>query len=147
MIPFLLANGFHEVVLIGSAYSNHVLSLIQLLIENGLQPTLFLRGDPNRPFQGNALLTSLFISPAHIHWFAKEEWKDVESQAHAYAKQQKPTPFVLPEGGFCFEALPGTLTLPLDILENEEEKKLTFDHIFIEAGTGLTARSFSDLAG
>jgi 1-aminocyclopropane-1-carboxylate deaminase len=137
LLPFLLAHNFQEVIVIGSAYSNHVLSLVQLLIENGLQATLFLLGDPQRSLQGNALLTSLFTSS--IRWFSKAEWKNVESEAHSYAKQQKHPTYVLPEGGFCQEAFPGALTLALDVILNEEETQMTFDHIFIEAGTGFTA--------
>ncbi len=139
LIPFLSTNKIQEVIIIGSAYSNHVLSLIQLLIENGFLPTLFLRGDPNRPLKGNSLLISLFISPSSIHWFSKSEWKNVELEADAYARKKQHATFVLPEGGFCSEALPGALTIVLDLLANEQEKKCTFDHIFIEAGTGFTA--------
>jgi 1-aminocyclopropane-1-carboxylate deaminase/D-cysteine desulfhydrase-like pyridoxal-dependent ACC family enzyme len=139
LIPWLVNQGIQEVVIIGSAYSNHVLSVQQLLIENGVRPTLFLRGDPHRPLQGNLLLTSLFVSPTSIHWFSKTEWQHVEEQAHAYARQQPHPTFVLPEGGFSLEALPGALTLPLDVQENEKALGLTFDHIFIEAGTGFTA--------
>ncbi len=139
LIPFFLTNKIQEVMIIGSAYSNHVLSLIQLLIENGIQPTLFLRGDPQRVLQGNALLTSLFIPPSFIHWLSKAEWKNVNQLANDYAKQQSHSTFILPEGGFCSEALPGMLSLPLDIINNEQEQNLTFNHIFLEAGTGFTA--------
>lgn len=139
LIPFLLANRIQEVVIIGSAYSNHVLSFVQLLIENGVKPTLFLRGDPNRPLQGNALLTSLFISPSRIHWLSLSDWKNVESLASSYASQQSHPIFVLPEGAFCSAALPGALTLVLDLLKNEIEHNIQFDHLFIEAGTGFAA--------
>lgn len=139
LIPYLLQTHQHEVVVIGSAYSNHVLSFTQLLIENGLQPTLFLRGDEQRSLQGNALLLSLFVRPSSIHWFSKEQWKQVEFQAYAYAQQQKHAAFVLPEGGFIAAALPGALSLVLDMLRNEQEKQLTFDHVMLEAGTGFMA--------
>lgn len=139
LIPFLLHTQQQEVVMIGSAYSNHVLSFTQLLIENGIHPILFLRGDPHRPPQGNALLLSLFVSPSSIHWFSKEQWKHVESQAYTYAQQQKHATFVLPEGGFTAAALPGALSLVLDLLQNEQDHQLTFDHIMIEAGTGFMA--------
>lgn len=139
LIPFLVSNQIQEVVVIGSAYSNHVLSFTQLLIENSIQPTLFLRGNPHLELQGNVLLTSLFIPPESIHWFSKEDWKNVQAHANAYAKQQTHETFVLPEGGFCSQALPGAFTLALDILKNEEEMGIIFDHIFIEAGTGFTA--------
>ncbi len=139
LIPFLLHTQQQEVVVIGSAYSNHVLSFTQLLIENGIQPTLFLRGDPQRPPQGNALLLSFFVSPSAIHWLSKEQWKHAENQAYAYAQQQKHATFVLPEGGFTTAALPGALSLVLDLLQNEHDHQLAFDHIMIDAGTGFMA--------
>lgn len=139
LIPSLILNQIKEVAVIGSAYSNHVLSFIQLLIENGVQPTLFLRGNPHSSLQGNALLISLFIPPSSIHWFSKENWKNVLSNAQAYAKLQTHPTFVLPEGGFCSQALPGVLTLALDIIKNEKEHGINFDHLFIDAGTGFTA--------
>lgn len=139
LIPFFCKQGFREIVVIGSAFSNHVLSLIQLLIENEIQPTLFLRGDPDRLFQGNLLLSSLFVSASSIHWFSKADWHTVQSQAHAYAQKQQHPTFVLPEGGSIPAALPGALTLPLDVQDNEREHGLHFDHIFIEAGTGFMA--------
>lgn len=139
LIPFFLNTGIQEVVVIGSAYSNHVLSIIQLLIENGLSSTLFLRGQPTRSKIGNSLLISLFVSPNSIHWFSKTEWPSVQSFADKYAQQQQHLTFVLPEGGGCAEALPGALTLCLDLLENEKERGQTFDHVFIEAGTGFMA--------
>lgn len=139
LIPFFLQTGVQEIVLIGSAYSNHALSLSQLLVENGIQVTPFLRGHPDHFSQGNALLTSLFVPISSIHWFSKNQWKEVETYAYHYAKQQMHTTFVLPEGGFIREALPGALSLALDILRNEEEQGFAFDHIFLEAGTGLMA--------
>jgi 1-aminocyclopropane-1-carboxylate deaminase len=36
-------------------------------------------------------------------------------------------------------ALPGALTLVLDLLENERKHNIQFDHLFIEAGTGFSA--------
>lgn len=141
LIPHFLNAGIQEVVLIGSAYSNHILSLTQLLVENDLHPKLFLRGDSSREQQGNALLTNLLVPPSSIEWISKSNWKNVESQAQAYAATKQHPIFVLNEGGFCAEALPGALTLPLDILQNEKELGVNFhfDHLFIDAGTGFTA--------
>jgi 1-aminocyclopropane-1-carboxylate deaminase/D-cysteine desulfhydrase-like pyridoxal-dependent ACC family enzyme len=139
LIPFFINKGIQEVVLIGSAYSNHVLSLQQLLLENGVHPTLFVRGDPTRSLVGNSLLTSLFHLPSSIHWFSKTEWSKVETYAFAYAKQQTHPTFVLPEGGVCEEAFAGALTLPLDLQENEKERGFHLNHILIDAGTGFMA--------
>lgn len=139
LLPYLKENTFEEVVLIGSAYSNHVLSFVQLLIENGIKPTLFLRGDRNRSLQGNALLISLFVPPSEIYWISRTDWKEVEAKAHLYAKNRPHPTFVLPEGGFTPYAMAGALSLPLDFLANEKESQIKFDHIFIEAGTGFMA--------
>lgn len=139
LIPYLINSDCKEVVVIGSAHSNHVLSLTQLLIENNILPMLFLRGDPNRLKQGNALYNSLFVPPEHIRWFSKPEWKNVEIEAHKYVQVCPHKSLVLPEGGNIAECLPGALSLPLDIIKNEKENQLVFDHLFIDSGTGLMA--------
>ena len=139
LISHLLLNDIQEVIVIGSHYSNHVLGISQLLIENGLKATFFLRGDPTRSLQGNTLFSSLFIPRESVHWISKAEWKEVDSLAQNYATEQNHPTFVIPEGGSTLAALPGALTLSLDIIQNEKDKNLIFDHIFIDAGTGLMA--------
>lgn len=139
LIPYFLNHNVEEVVVIGSSHSNHVLSVVQLLIENGIKPTLFLRGHPERGKEGNALLIKLFVPLTSIHWISKNDWKEVETKASEYAQEQKHMTFVLPEGGFCSPSLPGALSLCLDILKNEQEMNLNFDHVFLEVGTGFTA--------
>jgi 1-aminocyclopropane-1-carboxylate deaminase/D-cysteine desulfhydrase-like pyridoxal-dependent ACC family enzyme len=138
LIPFLIKNQIREVIVIGSAYSNHVLSISQLLIENKINVTLFLRGDPTRTLQGNGLLISLLVPSSSIKWFSKEAWKNVYEEAKYYAKNKKDM-HILPEGAAGFESFPGALTLSLDIIRNEKENCLAFNHIFIDSGTGLTA--------
>lgn len=139
LIPWLIQKRIQEVVLIGSASSNNVLGLNQLLIENKLKPTLFLRGDPSYSLKGNCLLSTLFAPAASIHWFSKTEWHGVQSKAEEYALKQPHPTFVLPEGAAVAASLPGALSLAHDIIKNERENGITFDHIFIEAGTGFMA--------
>ncbi len=135
LIPYLRNNNYEEVALIGGAYSNHVLGISQLLIEKSIRPTLFLHGSPPTKCVGNFLLTSLLVPPEQMHWISRKEWPQVEVLANAYAKTSKLKTLVMPEGGSMDAALPGALTLAIDILENPIE----FDHIFIDAGTGLSA--------
>lgn len=139
LLPHLLAKQCQEAVIIGSAYSNHILGLTQLLIENNIKPTLFLLGEQISKRQGNLLLTSLLVAESQIHWMSRKDWVDVESLATKYAQEQIHTTIVVPEGAFMPAALPGALTLALDILQNEQQLQEKFDHIFIDAGTGLTA--------
>ncbi len=139
LIPYLINSQIKELVLIGSLNSNHVLSMVQLLIENDMIPTLFLRGDPKRATQGNALYTRLFVDDERIHWFSKSEWKNVEIKAQEYVRACDHNCLMLPEGGNLAECLPGALSLPLDIIKNEKENLLHFDDVFIDSGTGLMA--------
>jgi 1-aminocyclopropane-1-carboxylate deaminase/D-cysteine desulfhydrase-like pyridoxal-dependent ACC family enzyme len=139
LIPFLLKNLVKEAVVIGGVYSNNVLGLSQVLIENSIQPTLFLLGEkPVKPV-GNFLLTSLLVPKESIQWISRADWKNVDQLAKDYADQQQHKTIIIPEGACMVEALPGALTLAVDIIRNEKQLGLQFDHIFLDAGTGLTA--------
>ncbi len=137
LIPFLENCKIQEAVLIGGAYSNNVLGLTQLLIERSIKPTLFLLGNGTSKKIGNYLLTSLFVPSSSIHWVARENWSQVEILATKYITQKDT--IIIPEGALISEALPGAITLPLDVIRNEENLGSSFNHIFIEAGSGLTA--------
>ncbi len=147
IIPFLKQQGIEEVVVIGGANSNNVLSAAQTLTENNIKIIPFLLGPPSRKL-GNAKLLSLFVDDSEIHWFSRSQWANCEGFANAYAKERTSRgskTFVLPEGAHHRLALPGSLSLPLDILRNEREAGVRFDHIFIDSGTGMVAQSL--LAG
>ena len=137
LLPHLKKNNTQEAVVIGGAYSNNVVGLSQLLIEQSIKPTLFLLGDGSSKKTGNYLLTSLFVPESSIHWVSREEWPQVESLAGQYAEPNGA--FVIPEGALMPEALSGAITLSLDILRNEESLGLNFNHVFMEAGSGLAA--------
>jgi 1-aminocyclopropane-1-carboxylate deaminase len=139
LISFFLLHEIQEVIVIGSAYSNHVLSITQLLIENHIQPVLFLKKRSKEERSGNFLLTSLFIEPSSIYWITKEDWPQAKQLADRYAQTSNKKTFVLAEGGSVPEALPGSLTLPLDIIRNEQKLNFSFDHLFIDSGTGMMA--------
>jgi 1-aminocyclopropane-1-carboxylate deaminase/D-cysteine desulfhydrase-like pyridoxal-dependent ACC family enzyme len=46
---------------------------------------------------------------------------------------------VVPEGCSGKEAVVGTLTLAWDVMRNEMEGEVEFDHIFVDAGTGMVS--------
>lgn len=141
LIPFLKSKKIKDALLMGTPYSNHLLSLAQLLIENEIKPTLFLlKNRSSCPLAGNFLLLSLFIPASQIHWIDEADWPQTESIARKYGSQfLKSNYFIIPQGAYMVEAFPGALTLPLDILANEKELGSEFSHVFIEAGTGLSA--------
>ncbi len=147
IIPALKLKGIEEVVVIGGANSNNVLSAAQTLTENGIKITPFLLGPPSHK-QGNSKLLSLFVDDDEIHWISRDQWADIETLVNKYVEKENAQGikiFVLPEGGHHRLALPGSLSILLDILRNEAESGVTFDHIFIDSGTGMVAQSL--LAG
>jgi 1-aminocyclopropane-1-carboxylate deaminase len=137
LLPAILEKNPKEAVVIGSAYSNHVLSIAQLLRENGIEPILFLLGDQQCKLQGNLLYATLVSSLKNIHWIGRGKWHEVDALAENYAKGRE-NAIVVPKGANCPESLCGALTLALDILRNEEELGITFEQIFIDSGTGMT---------
>jgi len=147
IIPSLKQKGIEEVVVIGGAHSNNVLSAAQTLKENNIKITPFLLGPPSQKL-GNAKLFSLFVDDSEIHWISRSQWADCERLVNHYVEKRKALGvkiFVLPEGAHHPLALPGSLSILVDILRNERESGVRFDHVFIDAGTGMVAQSL--LAG
>lgn len=142
LLPYLEKEGIVEVAVIGGAFSNHVLGICQRLIEKGIIPTLFLRGDVTAALKGNFLLTSLLVPSHAIRWISRQDWSNVELLASGYVEQQRQRgikSFVLPEGAAAEESLAGALTLGWDILNNENTIAHSFDHVFVDSGTALSA--------
>lgn len=132
--------GYKKVGLVGSQFSNHVLGLGSLLLENDIEPTLFLLKAQDKPTSGNALFTHLMIPQANIQFISRESWPKVLDIANAW-QQSTPNSAVIAEGGSIQDSVAGLTTLALDILQNEEDLKLEFKEILIDSGSGLTAAS------
>ena len=137
LLPYLLKNEIEEVILIGSAYSNHVIGILQLLNENRISYQLVLKEPATRKTQGNTFLLALLDASEKVHWIPAKDWNTHMD----FAKSLKihPKQFLVPEGGLCAPALPGMATLWDDIRKNQQNLGKTFDHIFMDAGTGLSA--------
>ncbi len=86
LIPSL--KRFEEVVLIGGASSNNIVGLSQLLIEEGIQPVLFLCGHKPEQASGNLLISQLLVDPEHIHWYGRDSWPIINQLAEDYAKSR-----------------------------------------------------------
>ncbi|MDP5172516.1 MAG: hypothetical protein NWR72_19905 [Bacteroidia bacterium] len=133
LIPWILTERFDTVAIIGGSNSNHVVAAAQALLEHGLGVQAFLLKGREGPLTGNAFLIDALIPEEKIIWIDRENWKEVAQTATTWAAQQPQRVFVLPEGGFCEAALPGAATLPLGLDPSQ------FDHLWMDAGTGLSA--------
>jgi 1-aminocyclopropane-1-carboxylate deaminase len=136
-VSILLAikNQNKKVALVGSLYSNHILSFLQILKQEKIPYQLFLEKSKSKDLKGNAFFLSLLIKEGEVIWIDKapeildETWKNQWNESY----------FWIPVGGCMEEALVGSLTLALDVVKNEEELLVFFKHIFIDAGTGMSA--------
>lgn len=143
LLPPLLEQRPEQAIVLGGSSSNHVLSICQLLREWQIEPVLFLIGDPQQQtLCGNALWISLLADKEHIHWFPRGSWDKLDAFAQDYQTLQAKKGVraaIIPKGGNCRESLPGALTLAEDILRHEEEMGIPFDHVIVDAGTGMMA--------
>lgn len=142
LIPALKRRGIKKAIVLGGAHSNNVLGMLQLLIENGITPILFLLGNPDCEIRGTHLLIRMLADESMIHWIPRGCWPHVAEMANNLAmelNEKEHTTIVIPEGCAMPEAMPGAATLALDLLRNEMESKLIFDHVFLDAGTGFQA--------
>ena len=135
LLPHLLNQNYEEAILIGSPFSNHILCFSGLLIQNKIKPVLFLYKTHTKK-TGNYLWTSLLVPEENIHWIDKD---NIDGSVQAYIKNHDKKIAVIPEGASMIESLTGALTLSFDILRNEKESGLEFDHIIIDSGTGMMA--------
>ncbi|MET0081409.1 MAG: pyridoxal-phosphate dependent enzyme [Sedimenticola sp.] len=142
ILPYVEQNGYDKVILIGSAHSNNVMGLAQLLKERGIGVEAFVKSPGNVEARGNLLLLRMLMPSDDIHFIEAGDWPGVESIAREYAaalEERGETVFVVPEGGDCEAALPGILTLAEDILFWEQENRRRFAEIWIDSGTGISA--------
>lgn len=139
ILPALKKHPNRTIALVGSTYSNHILSLIQLLKQEGLPYKVFLEKPKEEHPQGNFFFLSLLLFPEEIIWIDKAPNALTELWTESWEKTLQQQFFWIPLGGCMKEGFFGALTLALDILTNEKEIEESFSHIFVDAGTGITA--------
>jgi len=136
LMPYIQKQGYDTLHLVGSSYSNHLVGFLQLVHEYSLKPVVYLLGSPNEPLRGNYAWIRLLLGPHPLHFLSHKEWPERD---RIIQKHLTPSSLYLPEGAECFPALLGALSLAPDIVLNQEKVGVVFDHIIVDAGTGLTA--------
>ncbi len=122
-----------HVTLIGSSFSNHLVSLIPLLIEKGIDYTLFILESKSK-IQGNFYLLKELSKSRDIFFIPRSNWAEVTSLAATYSHNLTKPSLVIPEGAFMKESLRGSLTICTDIFRDSCP-----DHIFMDSGSGFQA--------
>jgi len=139
LIPYLLEKGIQHLIIIAGPQSNNLLAALQMAREFKLQVTAFLIKPWNTETKGNFKLSRLFLEDKDIVWVERKEWCDVEKNAKEYLHTLNVPAFVLSEGASVPAAMTGAMTLAEDIIHNEHQLGLSFQHVFVDAGSGFTA--------
>lgn len=139
LMPFIINKGIQHLVIIAGPQSNNLLAALQLGREFNLKITAFLIKPWSLEIKGNFKLSRLFIEESEIIWVNRAQWHDVERKAHEYLNTLKEPGFVLNEGASVPGAMEGAMSLAEDIIKNEKALDCSFQHIFVDAGTGFSA--------
>ncbi|PCI92308.1 hypothetical protein COB11_07705 [Candidatus Aerophobetes bacterium] len=119
-----------DVALVGSAYSNHLVGIMQLLNENCINATIFTKKP--REEKGNLVFLKALAKGSTWHYLSNEQWQNKDAIIQSYLKKDT---FYVREGADMIEAMPGMMSLCLDLANSD------YDHIFLDAGTGFSAIS------
>ncbi len=139
LMPYLLQQGVQRLLIIAGSNSNNLLAALQMAREHQLAVTAFLLQPKHQLIHANFKLSSLFLESKDIIWVEREQWPKVHILAEQYRTQLVEASFILAEGASVPEALIGAQSLAQDIITNEAQLGLSFQHIFIDAGTGFMA--------
>ncbi len=137
LIPYLKRKNIKEPLVIGGPFSNNLLGLAFALHLEEIHPFFLLPCKYPPSYLGNYLLTSLLVPPHRQYLFLRDNLDEEVRNFTAQMKDSKP--FIIPEGASMLASLPGSLSLAMEIHEQRTQK--TFDHIFVDAGTGFIAIS------
>lgn len=139
LIPFLQAQKYEMVYLIGGENSNNLVGLAQALREAKIPFVAYIKATKQVQKQGNAFLLQLLTQPQERVYVSSEQWHEVEKITENDLQISGKQGYIVPEGASCSASIMGLCTLMQDIERNESENNLLFDHIFIDTGTAYTA--------
>jgi len=126
-----------KVLTCGGVQSNHARATAYLSRKLGFEPVLFLRGNANKPYNGNLFLDYLF--DAEIHFVTDEEYKEIDRIMEEYKIKEEEKGnkvLIIPEGGSDELGLWGYVDAMLEMEKIIIDKKV--DAIFCAVGSGGT---------
>mmetsp|Transcript_29710 Transcript_29710/g.41822 ORF Transcript_29710/g.41822 Transcript_29710/m.41822 type:complete len:350 (-) Transcript_29710:11-1060(-) len=140
IIPHVMENKYDEILAVGGLFSNNIVLAAQLFKEHRI-PAHYLIRKIASTSNGNQALFKALVSDKECTFISPTHWKDIDLISNDIRTKQKANKkvYLLPEGATTEEAIEGLSTLAYDIIENEKQLQLEFDHIFVDSGTGITA--------
>ncbi len=123
-----------KILTCGGIQSNHARACAYLSRKLGFEPVLFLRGEKNKPYEGNLFLDYLFN--AEIHFVKEEEYKKIDKIMEEYSKKENNKVLIIPEGGSDELGLWGYVDAIFEMKDFIISEKI--DAIFCALGSGGT---------
>lgn len=140
VISHLKASRTNLVLTTGGKHSNHLPAAIQAFHEAKLDYQIWLKRGPDLPVKGNYGLLKLLMRADCIRWVEASDWEQRYKLMEELADSLRPSSsYLMREGADNLEALPGAMTLALDIACNQRKHLIEFETIAIDAGTGSSA--------
>ncbi len=142
LLPTLEHNGYGRIILIGSAHSNNLAGLTQLLRSRGMDVSVLVKAPGNSQLMGNHLLLTMLLPADRMEYISHGQWPQVmqiAEQRVAELNNQGISATVIAEGGYNQAVLPGILTLAADLHRNSRELGIDFMDIWTDSGTGVSA--------
>lgn len=144
--------GYSQLAAFGSSESNLLPTMGSLAIRNGFDfhawyPRFKTRDDHYEdsektiPAPPEKKILNIILHEANLHpmqFETRVPWYQVEKEFLEQVKVEQPMAMAIPEGAAFEHSIPGLMTLALEIYEYNESKT-SFDHIFLDAGTGIAA--------
>lgn len=144
LVEHFRSSGVGGVVVTGALNSHGVLAAGQFLQEAGLAVELVLREPRDLGLVPVVFeLTRQLVGEDAIVRIPRDDWDLEAPRACADARRALESAGhrvqVVLEGGGHVAALPGAMTLALDLESSEREAAVVFSDVFVEAGTGVSA--------
>jgi D-cysteine desulfhydrase len=130
-------HGADTVVTCGGLQSNHVRATVCAAQQMGLSSIAVLRGEPPATMTGNTLITAWM--GAEIRYVSADAYRQahlVYEEIEEDLRSRGRVAYFIPEGGSTALGCWGYVTMMEELAKQAAELGLTFDSIFIAAGSG-----------
>jgi len=137
VFDYIEKNGIEHIHAGGSFYSNNLIALTHFCKLLNVEASFYVKETHQKHLKGNALtLIQENSKSRYLNIISGDQWPHVNEIMQEKASEKH---LVVPEGAFMKEALPGLLTLGIDLLKFCQNNSIK--NLFLDAGIGITAAS------